>query len=111
MRSCRWLVGRTGAILLACWLCHSSAAAQALTGRITGTVRDAGGGAVGDVELQALETESGRSWVTSSDAEGVYSFPALPPGIYRVVARRAGFRMPAADSVDLSIKQAARLDI
>jgi hypothetical protein len=86
-------------------------AAQTSTGRITGIVRDTTAGQVAGVQLQALETDSGRSWDASSDTTGAFNFPALPAGTYRVVVRCTGFKTFSTDGVDLNVHQTARLDI
>lgn len=58
--------------------------------RLSGTVRDALGRAVSGAALQ-LASSSGHSVRTHSGARGRYSFPALPPGAYRLTVRHAGF--------------------
>ena len=102
---------RTSSMVLAFSLCHLPLTAQTSTGRIAGIVQDATAAAVSDVHLMALEIGSGRSWAATSDAIGAYSFPALPTGTYRVIARRAGFKTFSADALDLRVNQVARLDI
>lgn len=71
-------------------------------GVIKGTVRDAEGRAVGGafvrVEGQNLRRQA------ESDADGGYEFE-LPPGSYRVVVERAGFR--TSRGAELSLKSAA----
>jgi uncharacterized protein (DUF2141 family) len=64
-----------------------------LASDLTGTVRDAAGGASADVFVVAFSTDraawffnSRRIAAVRSDPQGRYSFRNLPPGSYRVVA-------------------------
>ena len=102
---------RTSSLVLVLNLSHRPLVAQTSTGRITGIVRDVTAGAISDVQLAALEMDSGRSWAASSDAMGSYSFPILPAGRYRVTARHDGFKTFSAEALDLSVNPVARLDI
>ena len=59
---------------------------------IDGTVTDATGAVLSGarVQIQRIEDRSSRN--TAADAEGKFSFAALPPGRYRVQVEAAGFR-------------------
>src|SRR5436190_6370061 len=107
----RTLRFRTVLVVLVLAICHRRVAAQSSTGRFTGKVRDQTAASISEVELQAVEIDSGRSWVTTSDATGTFALSALPPGRYRIVARRAGFKTFTTDVIDLNINQTDRLDI
>src|SRR5262249_27739573 len=48
---------------------------------------------------------------TESNDSGVYVFPALPPGNYRVEAQHPGFRRAAASGVTLEINDRITLNI
>src|ERR1700704_338091 len=50
----------------------------AVTGRISGTVKDPTGAVIPNAEVTALETQTGIRTMTKTDAAGFYSFPSLP---------------------------------
>ncbi len=81
---------RNRALLLA--LCHLVAAlapAQERTGRITGRVTDPAGLPAGGVRIRATHTGTGFTREGfSSEPDGLYLIPALPPGRYRLDASR-----------------------
>ncbi|MEX1246338.1 MAG: TonB-dependent receptor [Thermoanaerobaculia bacterium] len=75
----------------ALFLCRA-AVAQTTTGNIEGVVRDTGGGVLSGVTLQASSASLQGVRVTSSERDGRFRFPAVPPGIYAVKATLQGFR-------------------
>ncbi len=79
------IVGWCGVLLLL--LSSSSFASD--SGSISGTVADPSGAVVREavVILRNLETEAERNCVTNED--GLYSFPALPAGRYRIEISRS----------------------
>ena len=78
--------------------------------RITGVVKDALGRPIKDAAL-SLQDSSGKvvAHATSNDA-GEFSFNAIPPGTYAVVATSSGFK-PATSIVSVSPKGAAPVAI
>lgn len=78
----------------------ASAAAQYTTGRVEGTVQDANSAAIStaSVKLTSLDTNQARTFITGAD--GVYLFPAVPPGRYRLDVSKEGF---AGASAELSV--------
>jgi outer membrane receptor protein involved in Fe transport len=78
--------------------------------RITGVVKDALGRPIKDAAL-SLQDSSGKvvAHATSNDA-GEFSFNAVPPGTYAVVATGSGFK-PATSIVSVSAKGAAPVAI
>jgi hypothetical protein len=67
------------ALALACTCAASEA--QTVSARIEGIVTDVSGAVVPDARIDVVETDTSRSWVTTSSAAGGgYAVPALPPG-------------------------------
>lgn len=62
------------------------------TSSISGTVRNSNGSAVGDVNIQAQNTGTGRVFRATSAANGTYSIGNLPSGSYSVTASKSGFQ-------------------
>lgn len=87
------------------------AQSQALNGQIEGTVSDQTGAAVEGATITATNIETGaiRSMIT--DESGVYRFPLLPLGSYRVTAEAASFKMAVREGITLKTGQTATIDI
>jgi hypothetical protein len=61
-------------------------------GFIGGVVRDRSGAAIPDVEVRVQNESTGAQQKLTSDEKGSFVSAELPPGQYRVILRRAGFR-------------------
>ena len=71
--------------LLALLCCVLSLPAMAQTfGEITGLVRDQSGAALVDAQVTVVNADTNATRTTPSNEAGAFSFPALPPGTYRV---------------------------
>lgn len=77
---------------------------------LTGVVRTADGAAVPGSTLRAIQTSTGKAWVSWTDENGKFVFPALPAGHYRVETSQLGFA-PATREVDLSVASQSPLDL
>ena len=62
------------------------------TGSISGVVRDTSGASIPGAEVVALNTGTGVKRTVETNAEGFYSFEALPLGTYEVDVNKAGFK-------------------
>src|SRR5216683_6601168 len=93
-------LARTASISLATLAVSSALFAQA-TATINGRVVDQGGAVLPGATVTVTNgaTRAVRSTVTN--AEGLYSIPALNPGTYTVKAELAGFAAAARESVEL----------
>ena len=85
--------------------------AQVTTGTIAGRLLDAQGGALPGATVTARQTETGLQRTTSSDTQGRYTLPALPPGSYELRAELQGFRSLIRSGVTLTIGQTAVVDL
>lgn len=88
------------------------APAQERTGRITGRVTDPAGLPAGGVRIRAVHIETGffREGF-STEPDGLYLIPALPPGRYRLEASREGFAPLVREGVAVDVDQPARADL
>jgi len=100
---------RSFAALLAITLFAWPAAAQEQRGSIEGIVKDASGAVLPGVTV-SISGGSGAKLDTVSDSEGVYRFPSLAPGVYKVSANLAGFKPGAVDTVQVSLGQTKKVD-
>jgi hypothetical protein len=95
--------------LLACFCGKKSFAA--VTGRISGTVKDPTGALVPSAEVTALETQTGIRTATKTDAQGFYSFPSLPVGHYELEVRSSGFKEYKQTGLILDVNTALLIDV
>src|SRR5215510_1404725 len=79
------------ALFALCIALCSAAVAQAGRGTVSGTVSDASGAVVTDSKVTATNTATGENFTINSNADGLFVFPLLPVGPYRVQATHAGF--------------------
>src|SRR5215831_9251123 len=66
--------------------------AQAPTGSISGTVKDQAGAVIPGATVSITNTATDFSRAITTNAEGLYSAPALVPGEYEVQVEMQGFR-------------------
>jgi hypothetical protein len=88
-----------------------TASAQQDMGSVTGTVRDTSGAVLPGVRVIATELATSVLTETTTNAEGLYTLPALKIGHYRVAAELSGFKRAVADSVQISAQSRVRVDL
>ena len=98
-------------LVLALSLVPTSAAAQAVTGTIFGTVADATGSAVPGVTVTLTNTGTGLVRAVVTNAAGEYTAPSLPTGAYNVVAELTGFKTVTVSNVPLGVDQRVRVNL
>jgi hypothetical protein len=75
--------------------------AQATTGRIGGTVKDASGAVMPGVTMTVAEVRTGFAREGVTDADGSYTFVSLPLGSYTVTAALEGFKTASKTGYEL----------
>ncbi len=78
--------------------------------QLAGTVHAPDGTAVPGTTLRVIQTATGKAWVTWTDENGKFEFPALPAGHYRVEISQIGFA-PATKEIDLASGTHAPVDL
>ena len=78
-------------------------------GTITGEARDSSGGVVPGVTVTAVNRATNATRTTTSNAAGLFDFPALQPGTYTVKSELEGFKTVTRD-VELQVQQTVRVD-
>lgn len=98
------------AVLLFC-SCPPNALAQlGQTAALTGTITDASGALLPGVSITvSSEVLIGGSRTTQTDDNGVYRFPALPPGVYQIRVELSGFKVLTREA-RLELGQTITLD-
>ena len=79
-------------------------------GGITGEVRDASGASIPAANVTVTNTETNAVRTTATNDTGLYAFPSLIPGSYRVRVEAAGFKTVTRTAIELQVQQTARID-
>jgi hypothetical protein len=87
------------------------AQSQAQNGEIAGTITDPNGAAVSKTSVTVRNLETGTTRIATTDESGVYRFPLLPLGTYRVTVEVSNFRRFVRDGITLATGQAAPVNI
>lgn len=97
---------------LAWWalLVAADAAAQTYQGGVRGAVRDATG-IISGITVTLTNEGTNQTRRSTSNDEGQYAFPNVPPGVYTVSATVDGFRPFAHTSIEVGVQRFVILDI
>jgi hypothetical protein len=96
---------------IALCLAVTATAWASVTGRISGTVKDNTDAVMPGVAVVATNEATGVKHTAQTNAEGVYSFLALPVAIYRVDVQQTGFKDFRQVNIVLNANAVLRLDI
>jgi Carboxypeptidase regulatory-like domain len=91
-------------LLLILLMFTALAAAQIETASVSGQITDQQGAAVVDAEVVAINIDTGISYPTASNRDGVYVIPTLRPGRYRMVVRGSGFKEVVKTGLQLHVQ-------
>ena len=75
--------------------------AQTGSASISGRVTDQSNAVVPEVEVEIKNVDTNATQVTKTNGDGIYSFPALPPGNYLMNVRREQFRTVSVTGIEL----------
>ncbi len=101
--------GRLGSLVVLL-LFASGTVWGAVTASISGTVTDSTGAVIPKVSVVVLNTQTGVTNSTQTNAAGFYSFPALPTGHYEVKITASGFEEYQQTGIVLDVNNALRVD-
>jgi hypothetical protein len=79
-------------------------------GEIAGEVTDASGAVMPGAQVVATNTATNLSRTATTNEAGLYTFPSLVPGPYRVRVEAKGFKSETRTGVELQVQQTARID-
>jgi hypothetical protein len=85
--------------------------AQTPSGEISGAVTDQTEAIVAGVKITLTNTATNAVREVQTNDSGLYSFPALPPGVYTLKAEKAGFRAVERKNIEVLVGSANRIDI
>jgi hypothetical protein len=96
-------------LMLTLLTCH--AAMADVGGKITGMVKDQTGAAIEGATVIVANIATGAKQTTNTDAQGVYSFPALSVGQYQVDVTADGFKPYRKTGLVIDINGALVVDV
>lgn len=98
-------------ILLCVFALCPVALAQVTNASLTGLISDANGNAIPGAQVRVQNTATNGTQKTETNGSGVYLVAPLNPGPYIVTVEKAGFRTTVQSGVNLTVGQAATLNI
>jgi hypothetical protein len=95
----------------ACLGLSMPALANNTSGNITGNSVTTSGAVLSNVTVSIENLETGLKRTVVSSADGDFRFPLLPPGPYKIVAEKDGFRTTVEESVTVGISGKVNLNL
>lgn len=83
---------------------------QVANGVITGRLTDTTGAVVRDAQVTLTKVDTGLAVTTHSNGNGIYSFPSLQTGPYKIQVSQSGFKN-AETTLTLTVGQTASIDL
>src|ERR1700735_2642606 len=77
--------------------------------QITGEITDQSGAAAAGASVTATNSATNVERVTTTNTSGIYTFPELAPGNYRVKVTASGFETMVKSNIELQVQQTARI--
>jgi Carboxypeptidase regulatory-like domain/TonB dependent receptor len=78
-------------------------AAQTATGSISGRVTDASGAIVAGAMVELTSNEQGTVTTAATNDAGLYLFPTVQPGRYRISVKREGFKQTELTGITVNV--------
>ena len=89
--------------LLLFGVCVVLAVGQTATSTISGRVTDSGGAVVVGVAVQLINIERGTTTSAATNEAGIYVFPSVLPGNYRITAQSQGFKQGEVQNLPVEV--------
>ncbi|MDT8069496.1 MAG: carboxypeptidase regulatory-like domain-containing protein [Terriglobia bacterium] len=97
-------------LLLLCVLVGTAAFAQSPNGTISGIVLDPSGAAIAHADIQIVNDATGVRYPGTTNSEGIYAVPNLPPGAYRIQVAKVGFKTLIKPDIVLNVQDALAIN-
>lgn len=78
---------------------------------LTGTVTDQTGAVVGNAAVTATNVATNVPSTTQTNGDGLYRFPALPVGAYKIEIEASGFKASVVENIVLTVAQTVTQDV
>ena len=85
--------------------------AQEVSAGLTGRVTDTTSAAVVGATVTARDQDRGTSWPATSNDDGIFAFPRIPPGTYGLKVEAKGFKTSTHANIILDVNQRGRVDV
>ncbi len=85
--------------------------AQAVNGTVVGTVTDPSGAVIPAATVTITDVGTNTSRSITTDANGYYTFPNLPPSNYKVRVEKQGFATAERSDIPLTVNSTLRVDL
>ena len=96
----RRLSARSVAVLCGLLRLNSVADAQTNSATLSGTVRDSAGAVVPDVAITVSNAATGLKRQATTNGEGIFTLPLLPPGLIRCRPNMKGSRLQRSTTLN-----------
>src|SRR6187431_1409109 len=107
----RWASARFPLVVLAVLLLAAPAWAQFDTAQVSGSIQDSSGGVLPGVDVVLVAEGTGLERRAVTNEAGLYTFPNVPVGAYRINATLSGFQPVARTGVRVNAGLNIRVDI
>src|SRR6185503_13159209 len=97
-------------LVLGICLC-GGAVGQEITGKITGQVTDPAGAIVNNAEVTLTNTATREERKATTDDSGSYALSLIPPGVYTLSVRVAGFKEYINQGLELSVNDRKTINV
>jgi len=81
------------------------AEAQLYAGSVTGMVSDQSGAVIAQAEVTLVDADKGFTFTAKTDDNGRYLFRSVPPGMYNLSVKAAGFKDQARAGIKVDVSQ------
>ncbi len=99
------------ALLLVICGCLSVAALGQSRGSLSGLVSDTSGAALSGAKVTAKHVATGEEFNATTDAQGAFTFPAVPLGQFSVTIEASGFKRTQAQDVIVEVGNPAKITV
>ena len=96
--------------LLLGFLCAGGIFGQSPNATINGLVLDPDAKAVPGAEIIVISDVTGIKYLTTTNGEGIYTLPSIPPGEYRIQVSKVGFKTIVRPDVILNVQDALSIN-
>ena len=96
--------------LITCLAMAGLASAQTITASITGNASDPSGSMIPGGTVTATNVETNVRTITTTNSEGIYTFPFLRVGNYTITVESKGFKKSVIGPFRVDTNQIARID-
>ncbi|MGO9403127.1 MAG: carboxypeptidase-like regulatory domain-containing protein, partial [Terriglobales bacterium] len=92
-------------------LISSSSSFASDAGSVSGTVVDPSGAVVRAAIVMVRNSDTGVQQSRTTDGDGLYTFPVLPPGHYQIEVAAPGFKPYVKTGLELAATTALKVDV